>query len=106
MKKHNTKRWTSAETKFITSNCGKMTQREIARTLGRTLSSVSGKMTYLGLSNRLTSLCWSCNNGYAHRCSWVSDSKPCWEKSIEGRDGEDVFNIVTECKFYVREKRH
>lgn len=56
------------------------------------------------------SLCWSCDNAYAHKCEWIAEQEHIWTKARKEKRHDNnargyvCVYIVEECEHYVPDK--
>ena len=118
-------KWKSDETEFIIMSYGIMTAEEIAKALGRTVSSVRSfitkqkirKKSYASLpsnyKNEKETLCWTCKwstNPKGNKCTWSKNFIPVkgWNAKktlLELYSPRGLFEsyIVKECPLYERD---
>lgn len=121
--------WTDDEIQYLKDNYMYHTAPEIAKRLGRTIASVKGQIKYLklkkptkkGIKHNVTktkayngTLCWNCENAYAHKCLWIFNGTRVWSKGIvhtcEYTTGTGTKHVqdmvcVEECPHFVLDHR-
>ena len=110
--------WTEKEIEYLKQNYDFKTVKQIAQDLGRGQIATKKKVEELGLhkANRKKAdyseptLCWNCDNAYAHKCAWIREGKEVWDKAKKRKciwDGYKEVELVQvlKCKHFVLDKR-
>lgn len=99
---------------FIKENYQKYTNLEIATMFNVSLSYVQRFKTKNGLTSqrskqsKIQSICWECDNAYAHKCDWIKRMKKIWNDAITIEDcivPGTLFYKVTNCDHFIPDKK-
>lgn len=93
--------WAEEEIEFLKNNWDTMSLPQLSKKLNYSITKIKHKAGELGLppkSSMGSTLCWSCDNAYAHKCEWIRDGKEIWTKATKRMDRDIIRGKVYECE--------